>query len=265
TKQTFNDSKLNDDALISATRIRLWEDYFAFTTLPISMPFIISVLGYFAVSNNRRSLWSAADNKDLAADALASLKVSWNRYLFEIVLPKALAKILRELPLKIPNIRSDDIYNVVENPNVEDRVFKGPPFIMNRCISTSLDTIKALKDSRHKDFLKNFSPAIIRTINEYNDVIFIVGSEKEQIGASRYVLSASKEVKIIELKDVRPEACRVFHQWLYGKSFEEATKSPYITDIHGADAFKDKLEDTIISSHVNVHNDEHEISEETEM
>ncbi|CAG8619017.1 17410_t:CDS:2, partial [Funneliformis caledonium] len=44
-----------------------------------------------------------------------------------------------------------------------------------------------------------------------------------------------------------------------------------ITDIHGADALKDKVEDTIIRSHVNVHNvtlngeDEHEISEETEM
>ena len=31
-------------------------------------------------------------------------------------------------------------------------------------ISTSLDIIKALKDSRHKDFLKKFSPAIIRTM-----------------------------------------------------------------------------------------------------
>ncbi|CAG8541246.1 12521_t:CDS:2 [Funneliformis mosseae] len=120
TKQTFSDSKLNDDALISATRIRLWEDYFAFTTLPISMPFIISVHGYFAVSFNRRSLWSAADNKDLAADALASLKVSWNRYLFEIVLPKALAKFLRKFC-------KDLLQNVVENPNFEDRVFKGPP------------------------------------------------------------------------------------------------------------------------------------------
>ncbi|CAG8721787.1 11933_t:CDS:2, partial [Funneliformis mosseae] len=132
---------------------KLFEGYgkiILLSTPPISMPFLISVHGYFTVSNNRRSLWSAADNEGLAADALARIKVSWNRYLFEIVLPKAWAKFLRELPLKIPNIRSDDIYkfwpivrgdtsgsigkfckdplqNVVENPNVEDRVFKGPP------------------------------------------------------------------------------------------------------------------------------------------
>ncbi|CAG8735566.1 9431_t:CDS:2, partial [Funneliformis caledonium] len=93
TKQTLSDSKLNDDSLISATSIRLWEDYFAFYP-PISMPYLISVHGYFTVSNNRRSLWSAADNEGLAADALARIKVSWNRYLFEIVLPKAWAKFL---------------------------------------------------------------------------------------------------------------------------------------------------------------------------
>jgi hypothetical protein len=77
------------------------------------------------------------------------LKVKWNKYLFEEVLPKAWVKFLRELPLEVSNIRSDDLYkfwpiikegvscsiipfcenllkNVVENFNNEDRVFKGP-------------------------------------------------------------------------------------------------------------------------------------------
>ncbi|CAG8617403.1 10376_t:CDS:2, partial [Funneliformis caledonium] len=209
---------------------------FCFLPLPICMPFPVSVHGYFAVSTNRRSLWSAADDGDLATNALARLKVSWNQYLFEKVLPKAWVIFLRELPLKVSDIRSDNLYkfwpivkggtsgdisifckdllqNVVENLNVEDRVFKGPPSsydigtvsevsenlydtyllkvsefhwlsISNGyledekvysdlpkiigtigfpVISTFLDIIKALKDSRHKDFLINFSPAIIRT------------------------------------------------------------------------------------------------------
>ncbi|CAG8586914.1 661_t:CDS:2 [Funneliformis mosseae] len=102
------------------------------------------------VSTNRRSLWSAADDGDLATNALALLKVSWNQYLFEKVLPKAWVIFLRELPLKVSDIRSDNLYkfwpivkggtsgdisifckdllqNVVENLNVKDRVFKGPP------------------------------------------------------------------------------------------------------------------------------------------
>ncbi|CAG8453449.1 13573_t:CDS:10 [Rhizophagus irregularis] len=119
---------------------------FCFLPLPIDMPFLVSVHGYFAVSTNRRSLWSAADNEDLAVDALARLKVEWNRYLFEKVLPKAWVKFLRELR---SNIQSDNIYefwpivkevtsgslssfckdllqNVIESLSIDDCVFKGP-------------------------------------------------------------------------------------------------------------------------------------------
>ncbi|GBC02577.1 hypothetical protein RclHR1_00470007 [Rhizophagus clarus] len=122
---------------------------FCFLPLPIDMPFRVSVHGYFAVSTNRRSLWSAADNEDLAIDALARLKVTWNRYLFENVLPKAWVKFLCELPFKVTNIRSSDLYkfwpitkgvasssinnfckdllqNVANCLKVEDRVFQGP-------------------------------------------------------------------------------------------------------------------------------------------
>ncbi|CAG8593257.1 6936_t:CDS:2 [Funneliformis mosseae] len=122
---------------------------FCFLPLPVSMPFQVSVNGYFAVSTNRRSLWSAADNEDLAADALARLKVTWNRYLFENILPKAWAEFLREIPLKVIDINPDNLYrfwpiiesnstvnistfckdllqNVINCLGVEDRVFKGP-------------------------------------------------------------------------------------------------------------------------------------------
>ncbi|RIA96668.1 hypothetical protein C1645_707710, partial [Glomus cerebriforme] len=123
---------------------------FCFLPLPISMPFRVSVHGYFAVSTNRRSIWSAADNEDLAADALARLKVMWNRYLFENVLPKAWVKFLCELPLKVPNIQLNDLYNkfwpivkrgtsgsmgtfckdllqnVINCLTINDRVFRGP-------------------------------------------------------------------------------------------------------------------------------------------
>src|SRR5688572_16626568 len=76
--------------------------------------------------------------------------VKWNQYLFEKVLPKAWVKFLCELPLEIPNIQPDDVYqywpivkngvsdsvitalcqsllpNVIENLGVKDRVFRGP-------------------------------------------------------------------------------------------------------------------------------------------
>ncbi|UZO07228.1 uncharacterized protein OCT59_027521 [Rhizophagus irregularis] len=134
---------------------------FCFLPLPIDMPFRISVHGYFAVSTNRRSLWSAADNEDLAIDALARLKVTWNRYLFENVLPKAWVKFLCELPLKVTNIQPSDLYkfwpmskgsasssinnfckdllqNVINCLKVEDRVFQGP---------SSLSTIGEVENS----------------------------------------------------------------------------------------------------------------------
>ncbi|CAG8638947.1 3619_t:CDS:10 [Rhizophagus irregularis] len=122
---------------------------FCFLPLPISMPFCVSVHGYFAVSTNRRSLWSAADKEDLAEDGSAHYKVMWNRYLFENVLPKAWAKFLCELPLKAPNIEPKDLYkfwpivkvgtgsintfckdllrNVINCLSINDRVFQGPP------------------------------------------------------------------------------------------------------------------------------------------
>ncbi|CAG8452125.1 2916_t:CDS:2 [Funneliformis mosseae] len=127
---------------------------FCFLPLPISMPFLVSVHGYFAVSTNRRSLWAPADNEDLASDAIARLKVSWNQYLFEKVLPKAWVKFLRELPRKVPNISSDHLYkfwpkdkgdtsgtmnhfckdllqNVIEHLSIKDRVFRGPSSLNN--------------------------------------------------------------------------------------------------------------------------------------
>jgi hypothetical protein len=72
----------------------------------------------------------------------------WNRYLFENVLPKAWAKFLCELPLKVPNIQTEDLYkfwpivkagtgsintfckdllrNVINRLSINDRVFQGP-------------------------------------------------------------------------------------------------------------------------------------------
>ncbi|CAG8441739.1 3777_t:CDS:2, partial [Funneliformis mosseae] len=125
---------------------------FCFLPLPIPMPFPVSVHGYFAVNTSRRSLWSVAENEDLAVGALASTKVSWNQYLFEKVLPKAWVKFLCEIFLNVPNIQSEDIskfwpiikrgtssvtytfckdllQNVIENLGVDDHVFKGPPSI----------------------------------------------------------------------------------------------------------------------------------------
>ncbi|PKC10503.1 hypothetical protein RhiirA5_498400 [Rhizophagus irregularis] len=76
--------------------------------------------------------------------------------------------------------------------------------------------------------------------HEYHDVIFTVCNEK--IGASKYVLSAAssyfdsmfysgfsestmKKNEPIPIKDIRPDIFRVLLNWLYGKSFEEATTS----------------------------------------
>lgn len=72
----------------------------------------------------------------------------WNRYLFENVLPKAWAKFLCELPLKVSNIEPKDLYkfwpivkvgtgsintfckdllrNVINRLSINDRVFQGP-------------------------------------------------------------------------------------------------------------------------------------------
>ncbi|CAG8501074.1 10025_t:CDS:10 [Diversispora eburnea] len=122
---------------------------FCFLPLPISMPFLGSVHGYFAVSTNRRTLWTAEDNEDLAFDAIASLKVFWNLHLFDVILPQAWVNFLIKLPYEYPNIKPNELYdfwpiirnnssgstvkfckelllNVINNLGVDDEVFCGP-------------------------------------------------------------------------------------------------------------------------------------------
>jgi hypothetical protein len=100
------------------------------------------------------------------------LKIEWNKYLFEKVLPKAWAKFLRELP-EVSDIRSNDINiykfwpigsalgsintfcknllkNVIENLEIEDRVFKGPSSLNN--IGTTL--LKVSEDSYNASSLE---------------------------------------------------------------------------------------------------------------
>ncbi|CAG8463921.1 13995_t:CDS:10 [Racocetra fulgida] len=124
---------------------------FCFLPLPILMPFRVSVHGHFAVSTNRRSLWSATDGEDLAEGTLAKLKVSWNQYLFNVILPQAWAKFLVHLPNEAPDINAEEFYsfwpiikesgsggfvnnqtknillNTIENFTISDKVFCGPP------------------------------------------------------------------------------------------------------------------------------------------
>ncbi|CAG8531695.1 10201_t:CDS:10, partial [Scutellospora calospora] len=124
---------------------------FCFLPLPISIPFRVSLHGHFAVSTNRRSLWSAADGEDLAEGTLAKLKVSWNEYLFNNIIPQAWAKFLIQLDFEVPSIEAKEIYsfwpiikesksrsfvnnqcnklllNTIENFNIKDKVFCGPP------------------------------------------------------------------------------------------------------------------------------------------
>ncbi|CAG8695304.1 15156_t:CDS:2, partial [Acaulospora colombiana] len=83
---------------------------FRFLPLPISTPFQASIHGYFAVNANR-TLWSLADNEYLAADSLARLNVSWNKYLFDKVLPEAWARFLVILQDEYSNIQSTELDN----------------------------------------------------------------------------------------------------------------------------------------------------------
>ncbi|CAG8447665.1 205_t:CDS:10 [Acaulospora colombiana] len=122
---------------------------FCFLPLPIFTPFHTSINGYLAVSTNRRTIWTPADNEYLAVDASASLKASWNKYLFDDVLPKAWARFLVTLPDEYPSVQPKQFYdfwpvffnqvsssivefckeileNVVENLNIDDEVFLGP-------------------------------------------------------------------------------------------------------------------------------------------
>ncbi|CAG8529040.1 24018_t:CDS:10 [Dentiscutata erythropus] len=123
---------------------------FCFLPLPILLPFHASVHGHFAVSTNRRSLWSAADGEELTEGSLSKLKVLWNKYLFDVILPQAWAKFLIKLPIEVQDIDSNNIYNfwpiireskfgnflnqyknlllnTIENFNIKDKIFCGPP------------------------------------------------------------------------------------------------------------------------------------------
>ncbi|CAG8766712.1 16328_t:CDS:2, partial [Acaulospora colombiana] len=90
------------------------------------------------------------DNEDLAGDSTTKLKMSWNKYLFDDVLPKAWARFLATLPEECPRIQPTKFYdfwpifsgqdsssiiklckellkNVIENLKVDDEVFIGSP------------------------------------------------------------------------------------------------------------------------------------------
>ncbi|CAG8463172.1 32868_t:CDS:2 [Racocetra persica] len=117
---------------------------FCFFPLHIDTPFRVSINGHFAVTNNRRNLWSGID-KDLAINSLANLKVRWNHYLFEKTIPQAWVKFLIELR---PHVSPEDYYkfwpilapvqfisssffknlleNMISNLNADDKIFCGP-------------------------------------------------------------------------------------------------------------------------------------------
>ncbi|RIB06353.1 hypothetical protein C2G38_2046856 [Gigaspora rosea] len=69
---------------------------FCFFPLQITTPFRVSINGHFAVTNNRRGLWSGETNYS-SSDSLANLKIKWNKYLFEEVIPQAWVKFIIKL------------------------------------------------------------------------------------------------------------------------------------------------------------------------
>ncbi|RIA92324.1 hypothetical protein C1645_736422 [Glomus cerebriforme] len=216
---------------------------FCFLPIPIDMPFLVSVHGYFAVSTNRRSLWSPADHEDLAPDALANLKIEWNKYLFEKVLPKAWVKFLRDLP-EVSDIRSNDIYkfwprvgsdssiissfckdlirNIVENLDIEDRVFNGPSlsngYLDRRFLDANLlkiiekikfpvisvphDIMDTLKKSRHRNSLKFLDPDVIRSHLKSNSDRWEGSAipREEVLQLFKYILSDHRFDKLEGLK-----------------------------------------------------------------
>ncbi|CAG8528665.1 22758_t:CDS:10 [Dentiscutata erythropus] len=158
---------------------------FCFLPLPILMPFRASIHGHFAVSlflvfsyvaldyifdpfvfvlqkvsTNRRTLWSTTDAEDLAEGTLAKLKVSWNEYLFNVILPQAWAKFLVYLPIEIPDINAKDFYsfwpvikksdpgdffnNLLLNTIKNLKVFCGPP---KSCLFGNMSDILPLDES----------------------------------------------------------------------------------------------------------------------
>ncbi|CAJ0823892.1 18417_t:CDS:10 [Entrophospora sp. SA101] len=168
---------------------------FCFLPLPIEMPFRVSVHGYFAVSTNRRSL--PADNEDLAVGSLARLKVGWNQYLFNQVLPSAWVELLHQLcsshviynnskefyslwPLfsskrsSVNKFCKDILLNVVENIKVEDKVFFNESQTQDQRIFKILadlgflvievpsEILIVLKESKNGSSIKFYSPRIVK-------------------------------------------------------------------------------------------------------
>ncbi|KAF0539436.1 Sacsin [Gigaspora margarita] len=154
-EEKFNSSSRRNYKFIPNVGIAFqFDDYaaigrlFCFLPLPITMPFRASIHGHFAVSANRRSLWTTSDNGELADNASANLKASWNQYLFNVTLPQAWVKFLTTLPSEIPFIKSQEYYdfwpiinlksgvsinlckdlllNLVEKINKDDEIFQGP-------------------------------------------------------------------------------------------------------------------------------------------
>ncbi|CAG8581332.1 21448_t:CDS:2 [Gigaspora rosea] len=103
---------------------------FCFFPLQIDTPFRVSINGHFAVTNNRRDLWSG-ENKDLAINSLANLKVRWNHYLFNETIPQAWVKFL----VGFNNILLENIINKL---NADDKIFCGP----NQMLSISTGYIQ---------------------------------------------------------------------------------------------------------------------------
>ncbi|RIA90176.1 hypothetical protein C1645_164705 [Glomus cerebriforme] len=123
---------------------------------------------------------------------------------------------------------------------------------------------------------------IMQSDNEYHDVFFTFDKGEARIGANRYVLSAAStyfkkmfysglsesarnEIEI-SIKDIHPDTFWILLRWLYGQSFEDATKSILhkpddfktdqylsflvsllqVTDIYDVESLKDKVIDIII-------------------
>ncbi|CAG8587953.1 10305_t:CDS:2, partial [Gigaspora rosea] len=106
----FEERKIIDHKLIPNVRIAAQLNnseaigrLFCFLPLLILLPFHVSVHGHFAVSTNQRSLWSAADSEELTEGALSELKVLWNKYLFDVILPQAWANSFGNLSDILPS------------------------------------------------------------------------------------------------------------------------------------------------------------------
>ncbi|CAG8602677.1 8204_t:CDS:10 [Cetraspora pellucida] len=160
---------------------KLHGELFCFFPLQMDTPFRVSINGLFAVTNNRRGLWSGINN-DLVTKSLANLKVSWNNYLFEKIIPQAWIKFLINIR---PHVPSKDYYKFwpilapddetfcesgkmlsVSTGYFQDELYVGSvtPSILNKIefsiIHAPSEIIKTLKKS-DKHSLKFYSPSII--------------------------------------------------------------------------------------------------------